>query len=160
MWSEAFMLRKRLLAIVLSYSPDERAGQACVTLCVHGRVEMLHSLATPRQLLAIAPVCGWDVDVHRLERRPASVTDLMGITLLDEQEGAFAKRFPSSVDDPRAATGHDEQPLIGAAMTVIRSALTIPWRNDHLRGLSTRIADGDAKSLPKAKLFLTHGAIG
>jgi hypothetical protein len=66
------------------------------------------------------------------------------------------------IHDRDAAAGHDEKPLIGTAMLVIRSALAVAGCNDHFGGLRTLVGDGDVKAFAKSETShaALHGNVG
>src|SRR5699024_3191167 len=55
-------------------------------------------------------------------------------------------------------TRHDEQPLVRAAMAIVRATFAVARRNDHLRGLHLAHVERDTKSLAELQCLVTHGA--
>src|SRR5205823_4116703 len=108
------------------------------------------------QLVAVAPVRGRHVDVEGLQPSAAGIADLVLVAALDEEQRAGLELVPALVHARFAAAGLDVEPLVGAAMAVVRIAFRIAGRKHHLRGLRSRVADRDAKALAEAKPLALH----
>src|SRR5262249_22215111 len=67
-------------------------------------------------LLAAAGIGRRDVEVERLERLAAGVAYLVLVVAFHEQQRASPQRNALAVDHGGATAGHNEQPLVGAAM--------------------------------------------
>jgi len=84
-----------------------------------------------------------------LQWNASGVADLVTIAALDQDECACSKRIAMALDDCGARSRLDEQPLIGSAMTIVRSTLAIARRNRHRRCLGAAVAEYDFEPLPK-----------
>jgi hypothetical protein len=78
---------------------------------------------------------------------------------LDEDKAAGRKPAPATIDDGFAAAGHDVQPLVGTAMTVVGAAFCIPRREHHLRCLRRPVATHHAKAFAESKPLVFHEPI-
>src|SRR5207244_6305445 len=76
--------------------------------------------------------------------------------MFDEQKRAGAQRITFAVDGRGAAAGDDVQPLVAAAMAVVRAALAVARLEHHLRGLSVAVAQCDAKPFAKTQVLALH----
>jgi hypothetical protein len=56
----------------------------------------------------------------------------------------------TTTDDRSPAAGQNEQPLIRPAMTIVRTAFAVTWRNNHRRGLPALITQRDRESFSEA----------
>src|SRR4051794_35462426 len=100
-------------------------------------------LLAGRQLLAFAGVRRRNVDVQRLQRLATGVADLVAITAFDKQQGAGTQGMLLTVDDGHAFTRDDKQPLVSAAMAVVRPAFVVAGCERHLRRLGPIVAQHD-----------------
>jgi hypothetical protein len=67
-----------------------------------------------------------------------------------------AERQRLAADMRLAAPGDDEQPLVGAAMAVIRAAFLAAGSDRHLRRLGVLIFDGHPETAGKIELHALH----
>src|SRR5690242_16501162 len=105
------------------------SGGRASAMAAPGSTPVSRLLPSARQLVAAARIRRRHVEIERAQRTTASVPDLVAVTALDHDQRAGAKRMASPVDDRDAAAGLDEEPLISAAMAVVRAALCVPWRD-------------------------------
>ena len=75
---------------------------------------------------------------------------------LDEREGAGVELMASSAEHGDAGTRENEQPLVGAAMPIVRATLAVARRNDHRGGLTTLVAHRDREAFPETEVFGGH----
>src|SRR5204862_5993770 len=69
---------------------------------------------------------------------------------------AFGQFMPLALDQRLAGAGEHVQPLIGAAMAIVRIAFGVTGRDHHLGGLRAPVARHDAESLAEAQLLQSH----
>src|SRR4029078_3415550 len=126
------------------------ANQTACTACL-SRLSRLSRLSTlsrlsrlsrlgRRQFITTFRICGRRVKVQRAQQCTAGILDLMLLAMLDQHERAGTDLVPLAVDERSAAAGNDVEPLIGAAMPVLRAALRISGWNDHLSRLRPRVS--------------------
>src|SRR4051794_25281172 len=88
----------------------------------------------------------------------AIVAHLVLVAFFDEQQGAGHEPMPAAVHPREAAALHHEEPLVRAAVAVVRVALGISRRDDHLRRLGARVAESDPEAAAESKRLLLHAA--
>src|SRR3954465_6879037 len=99
------------------------ANQTACTACL-SRLSRLSRLGR-RQFITTFRICGRRVKVQRAQQCTAGILDLMLLAMLDQHERAGTDLVPLAVYERSAAAGNDVEPLIGAAMPVLRAALRI-----------------------------------
>jgi hypothetical protein len=109
-----------------------------------------------REFLPGRGVRGRDVDVQRLQRPLAGVSDFVTVATLDQDERSPTQRDPLAVHNRFSRSADDEQPLVGAAMTVVRPALGRAGLERHLGGLRPPVPERDAEPAAEAKVGVAH----
>jgi len=80
----------------------------------------------------------------------------MRVAGFNEQQRTWSQGSFSSIDDGEADARDDEQPLIAAAMAIVRAAFGIAGGKGHLGGLRAAVAEHDAETFAEAEGFALH----
>src|SRR6185437_6281402 len=119
-------------------------------------IDCARSAAPAWKLLAGSVVGRRHVEVDGPERRTAGVADLVPVALLDEEQRAGCQREPPPVHERLALAVHHVEPLVGAAMAIVRPALALSGSDDHGGRLRARVAERHAGSGPEAQGLALH----
>ena len=80
--------------------------------------------ATGGEKVAVGFESWRDVEIDCFEGRAAGGLDLVGFTMLDQEERTGAKGDSVFSDDRETLAADDEEPLVGFPMAVARAAFT------------------------------------
>lgn len=73
----------------------------------------------------------------------------MPVATLDQQQRSRAEPDPFPIDDGDARAGFDKEPLVCAAVAIVRSPFAIAWFDGHRRGLGAPVAERDPEAFPE-----------
>ncbi len=110
------------------------------------------------QFISARGVRGRYVDIQCLKRCAPGVADLVRLSPFDQKQSPRLEPMTFSGHDRLPRSRFNEQPLIAAAMTVIRAAFLITRRDHHLGRLGPAVADHHLKIIFECQIFFSHGA--
>ena len=83
----------------------------------------------------------------------------MPFAAFDDQQAAGLERLATSFDDRQPRSRYHVQPLVRAAVPVVRAAFAVARCDDHFGRLHTAHVEGDAESRPEAEPFVLHAPL-
>ena len=112
------------------------------------------------QLVAIGGIARRNIKVERHQVFASVVTNFVFITVLDEKQPSWDEPITATINNSRSSTSDHQEPLVGAAMPILRATFGITGRQDHLRGLRSPVSQNDIESLAETKSLMLHAIAG
>jgi hypothetical protein len=94
---------------------------------------------------------------ERPERTRTGVADLVRVAPPDQHERPLPQLDPVAVHDGLAGAGNDVEPLVRAAVAVVRPAVRLAGPERHLRGLAVLVAQHDPEPVAELQVLVLHG---